>query len=281
MIHTLNCRGALLSLEKPVVMGILNLTPDSFSDGGRYQSISEAINHTGQMLEEGAEIIDIGGYSSRPFAREVSEREELERIYEPTEAIMKAFPEAIISIDTFRSAVARRMLDMGVHIINDISSGNFDDEMMKVVSSYGDVPYIMMHMKGKPKDMQLSPSYDHVFEEVWTFLLQKIERARKAGIRDIVVDPGFGFGKTILHNYQLLGKLDRFTLLRVPVLIGVSRKSMLYKFFDTNPNDVIDMCSVLHNKALEAGVQILRVHDVKEARRVVRLYNYMRENGIV
>ena len=262
-------------------MGILNVTPDSFSDGGKYQGVQAAVAHAGQMLEDGAEIIDIGGYSSRPFAREVSETEELDRLFKIVESVMQAFPQALISIDTFRSGVAKEMLDLGVHMINDISAGNFDTEMMRTVAAYKDVPYIMMHMKGKPEDMQLSPTYEDVFEEVWTFLIDKINLARKTGIRDIIIDPGFGFGKSILHNYQLFGKLDRLSLLEIPVLIGISRKSMLYKFFETSPNDVIDMCSVLHNKALESGVHILRVHDVKEARRVVRLFNYLRENGIV
>jgi dihydropteroate synthase len=277
----LNCRGRLLDLSRPQVMGILNLTPDSFSDGGKYNELASALPRVEQMLQEGATIIDIGGYSSRPFADDVPEEDEWNRIAKITQAVIREFPEAIISIDTFRTGVAEKALDLGAHIINDISAGLPDTGMMQLVSSYRDVPYIMMHMKGNPRSMQLNPNYDNILEEIWDFFVDRINEAREAGIKDIVLDPGYGFGKSLLHNYQLVGELERFTHLDFPILTGISRKSMLYKFFDTEPGDVLEIATALHLKLLEQGSRILRVHDVKEAVRIVNLYNYLEEHGIV
>lgn len=280
MYHSLNCRGNLLSLEQPRVMGILNLTPDSFSDGGKYLKKEAALAQTARMVEEGAELIDIGGYSSRPYAAAVSEEEETERIYTITRMILDRFPETLVSIDTFRSGVARELLNLGAHIINDISAGQLDEQMLHTVAEY-DAPYIAMHMQGTPDTMQDAPHYDQIVTDIYAYFVALVARVRAAGIRDLVLDPGFGFGKTLLHNYTLLGGLQQFLVLDIPLMVGLSRKSMLYKLLHTLPDEVVAPASALHLKALEAGASILRVHDVKEAVQTVRLFTYMREHGIV
>lgn len=272
--YSLNCRGRLLDLSEPKVMGILNLTPDSFSDGGRFNEQDSALLQTEKMLEEGASIIDIGGYSSRPGAADISPIEELGRIEATTIAIIKRFPEAIISIDTFRASVAKQMLEIGIHIINDISAGDLDSEMMATVGSY-QVPYIMMHMKGNPQNMQSNALYEDVVQEVWAYFIRKIEEARSFDITDLVIDPGFGFGKKWQHNYQLLKRMGHFQQLQLPVLAGVSRKSMLYKFLKTTPDEVLPYTTALHLKALEQGANILRTHDVKEAVNMCKIYTFM------
>ncbi|MCB9232622.1 MAG: dihydropteroate synthase [Bacteroidia bacterium] len=276
---TLNFRGKLVSLQRPLVMGVLNLTPDSFSDGGRYNQPEQALAHTRAMLEAGADLIDIGGYSSRPGATDISPQEELDRIYAITAQILQEFPQAIISIDTFRASVARQMLDLGVHAINDISGGQLDPEMYATVARYP-VPYFLMHMQGTPQTMQLNPTYQDVCEEVWDYFVEKINLARAAGIKDIVLDPGFGFGKTVAHNYELLARLANFQEFGLPILIGISRKSMLYKLLQTQPSEVSDLAAVLHFKALEAGARILRVHDVKTAVHTIKLFQYM-QHGVI
>ncbi len=276
--YSLNCRGRLLDLSQAVVMGILNLTPDSFSDGGRYNESDKALAQAEKMLAEGASILDIGGYSSRPGAQDIRPEEELARIEAITVAIMSRFPEAIISIDTFRAAVAQRMLEAGVHIINDISAGDLDPAMMPTVARFG-APYIMMHMKGNPQNMQSKASYGDVVEEVWDYFIHKIEQARAHGIVDLIVDPGFGFGKKWQHNYQLLHRLEHFQQLQLPLLAGISRKSMLYKLLGTTPDDVLPYTTALHLKALEKGAKILRVHDVKEAMNMCKIYTFMRESS--
>lgn len=281
MSFSLNCRGTFLSLDQPLIMGILNLTPDSFSDGGSYGSHLEALDRVGEMLEAGAKIIDVGGYSSRPFAEEVSPEEELARIYKVCEQILIQYPAAILSIDTFRARVAKELLDLGAHIINDISAANLDTEMMDLVASYGNVPYIMMHMQGDPASMQKEPTYKALVPEVQDFFVEKIQEARRAGIKDIVLDPGFGFGKTLQHNYELLFGLDKFQLFDLPLLCGISRKSMMYKFFHTDPTDVLEITTALHLKGLELGANIIRVHDIREAKRIVQLFSYLKDHGIV
>lgn len=278
---TLNCRGRILTLDQARIMGILNLTPDSFSDGGRFNELDQALWHTEAMLKAGAEIIDIGGYSSRPGALDISPEEELQRIEEIGKAILQHFPEALVSVDTFRASVARRMLEIGVHLINDISGGTLDPQMWETLVQFGEVPYILMHMQGSPQNMQENPQYQQVFQEVLTLLAQRVQAARKAGLTDIVIDPGFGFGKTQLHNYQLLGKLELFQQLGVPLLVGISRKSMLYRFFDTDPSDVLPTTTALHLMALQKGARILRVHDVQEAKRVAKLFSYLQVHGII
>lgn len=285
--HNLNLRGTLLPLEKPVVMGILNMTPDSFSDGGSWVGVKEGLLRAEQMLYEGATIVDVGGYSSRPGASHISVSEEINRIKGVVKGIIQEFPKAFVSIDTFRGEVAREMLDLGAHIINDISAGRDihpspnDPGMFEVLQNFPNVPYIMMHMQGTPQDMQSKPEYEDVVEEVWHFFVKKINEAKDAGIKDIIIDPGFGFGKTILHNYQLLGGLGGLSELGMPMMVGLSRKSMLYKLFDTHPTDVLELASILHFKALETGADLLRVHDVKEAVRTVELFQYFIKNGII
>ena len=286
--YSLNCRGRLLSLSEPQVMGILNLTPDSFSDGGQYNRPEQALAHTERMLEAGASVIDIGGFSSRPGAEVVPPEEELRRVVPVVEAILARFPEALLSIDTYRPAVAQHLLDLGVHIINDITAGRgmtddlaADSGMMQLLAGYGDAPYIMMHMQGTPATMQQAPQYEEVNQAIGQFFVDRIRQARALGLKDLVIDPGFGFGKTILHNYQLLHGLPRLVQLDCPVLVGLSRKSMMYKLFDTTPDDVLDLSSALHLQALQAGARLLRVHDVREAVRVVKLYQYWQAHGIV
>lgn len=286
--HTLNCRGRLLSLDTPRIMGILNVTPDSFSDGGAFETVEAALSHTEQMLAEGADIIDIGGASSRPKSEVVMPDEEIRRISPVVEAILAEFPETIVSIDTFYPQVASAMLEVGAHIINDISAGTAlgrlhpsDPDMMQILAQYPNVPYVMMHMKGAPQDMQENPVYEDVVGEVWQFFVEKINQARAAGLRDLIIDPGFGFGKTILHNYQLWGGLAQFREAGLPVLVGLSRKSMLYKLLQTEPRDVMAAASALHFQALQAGAQLLRVHDVKEAKQTVKVFSYLRTHEII
>lgn len=281
MSFSLNCRGHLLDLKRPQIMGILNLTPDSFSDGGSYDSDQAAIDRVGEMLELGARIIDVGGYSSRPFADEVSSQGELDRIYKVCESILKHFPDTLLSIDTFRTSVAKPLLDLGAHIINDISAANLDPEMMELVAAYGDVPYIMMHMQGEPRSMQKDPQYKDLIPDIQDFFVEKIRAAREAGIKDLVLDPGFGFGKRQEHNYQLLYELEKFQLFELPLLCGISRKSMMYKFFDTDSGDVLEITTALHLKALELGANIIRVHDIREANRIVQLFSYLQDHGII
>lgn len=279
-IYSLNCRGKLLDLGVPKVMGILNLTPDSFSDGGRYNNMSSAIKRVEEMMEEGADIIDIGGYSSRPYSEDISVEDELSRIEDITIEILRNYPDAVVSIDTFRSKVAKRMLDVGVHMINDISAGGIDPEILDVVGKEK-VPYVMMHMKGTPQTMQMDPHYDALIDEILEFLCQRIFKAIETGIQDIVIDPGFGFGKTIQHNYRLLAGLNSFTYLHRPILVGISRKSMIYKLLDTSADDVVEISTALHLQALLRGANILRVHDVKAAKRIVNICEYMKKNGTV
>lgn len=256
-------------------MGILNLTPDSFSDGGQYVTVGAALQQAERMLRDGASILDIGGASSRPGAQAVSAEEEWGRIGETLKAIVKSFPEAILSIDTYRASVARRALDCGAHLINDISAGLMDAEMLAVVGAERDVPYILMHMQGEPTTMQQKPQYVDVVGEVYAFLNARIVAARAAGITDLVVDPGFGFGKQLGHNYELFRNLDKFRVLGLPVLVGISRKSMVYKLYATEPEDVLEITTALHLRALGAGATILRVHDVRPAFRAVQMHHYL------
>ena len=271
---SLNCRGRVLSLEVPKVMGILNLTPDSFSDGGKFCTPEKALFQVEKMLSEGANIIDIGGYSTRPNAENISAAQELDRIYDITHTLLTTFPSAIFSVDTFRSAVAEEMLKLGVHIVNDVSGGTDDAKMFETVAKY-DAPYILMHKQGTPQTMQINPHYENVVEEIWQFFVTQVSKARAAGIKDVVLDVGFGFGKTIEHNYTLVNSLERFRLLNLPILMGISRKSMLYKLFGILPNEVLSLATALHLQGLQAGAKILRVHDVKEAVQVVKVYEML------
>ncbi len=272
--QTLNCRGRLLSLASPLVMGVLNLTPDSFFDGGRYTSSATILAQVEKMLAEGADIIDIGGMSSRPGAVLISEEEELLRVLPAVESALKAFPDIIISIDTVRSGVARRCIEAGCHIINDISAGRLDEKMYAAVAELG-VPYILMHMQGKPESMQDKPIYNDVTEDVLDFLIAEVGKLRALNIKDIILDPGFGFGKTLENNYELLANLHTFKILDLPILCGLSRKSMIWKLLNIKPEDALNGSTALHMVALQQGSRILRVHDVKAAREVIRLWEQL------
>lgn len=234
---TINCKGQLIDLSNPKVMGILNITPDSFFDGGKYKDEAAILNQVEKMLNDGATFIDIGAYSSRPGAKHISEEEELARSLPVVELILKNFPKAIISIDTFRSAVAKASIENGAHLINDISAGNMDENMFQTVAEL-QVPYIMMHMKGTPQTMQQNPTYENVTTEVMQYFAEKIFALRKLGVNDIITDVGFGFGKTIDHNYELLNNLELFQSLEVPTLVGVSRKSMIHKLLNSSADDI-------------------------------------------
>lgn len=269
---TINCNGQLIDLTTPKVMGILNLTPNSFFDGGRYKSHEEILSKVEKMLNDGATFIDIGAYSSKPNADFVSEAEELERIVPIVELILKQFPETILSIDTFRSEVAKACIENGAAIINDISAGNLDEKMLETVAKYN-VPYIMMHMKGTPQTMQSMTNYGNIVKEILFYFSEKISKARSLGINDLIVDPGFGFAKTLEQNYEVLQKLELFKILELPLLAGVSRKSMIYKTLASSADEALNGTTVLNTIALTKGAKILRVHDVKEAMETVTLFN--------
>ncbi len=276
---TLNCHGQLLDLSKPVVMGILNVTPDSFFDGGRHATGNDALQQVEKMLRHGAAMIDVGGASSRPGAEEVSLEEELSRVLPVIHSIATAFPETILSVDTWRSKVAREAVAAGASIVNDISAGRFDTDLYSSVAEMG-VPYVLMHMQGVPKDMQQRPHYEDVVTEVLDFFLVEIGRLRRLGVRDIVLDPGFGFGKTVEHNYRLLNNLDTFSAVTgLPVLAGISRKSMICKVLKVNPEHALNGTTALHMVALQQGARILRAHDVREAMEVIRLWETLEANN--
>ena len=266
----ISCKGKLTDLTTPKIMGILNLTPDSFYDGGLYNNTDRALAQTEKMLLEGATFIDIGGASSKPGAVEISTDEELARVLPVIEEIHKTFPETIISIDTYRSDVAKLAVAAGAAMVNDISGGKLDAKMLKTVGALG-VPYIAMHMKGTPQNMQEKPSYDNIMTEIRSFFAAKIDAAHKAGIHDVIIDPGFGFGKTLEHNYSLLKNLSSIKMNGIPLLIGVSRKSMIYKLLQAEVTEALNGTTVLNTVALQQGAQILRVHDVKEAHQAVQL----------
>lgn len=268
---TLNCNGTLLSLEKPIVMGILNVTPDSFFDGGKYSSNALILRQVEKMLNEGAAIIDIGGVSSKPGATFVAETEEIARVLPVLEAINKEFSAAILSVDTWRASVAKASVEAGASIINDISGGQYDENLFETVGKL-QVPFVLMHIKGTPETMQNKPEYENLKEEILTYFVEKIEKLRHFGVKDIVLDVGFGFGKSIDDNYDLLKNLHVFNLLGLPQLVGISRKSMIYKYLDITPQEALSATSALHLAALQQGAKILRAHDVKEAVEVVKLF---------
>jgi len=272
---SINCKGQLLNLSRPVVMGILNVTPDSFYDGGKYAEIATILQQAEKMLREGAALLDIGGASSRPGAVEVSEAEEMQRMVPGVEAILKEFPNALISVDTWRSSVARAAVDAGACIVNDISASSLDPKMFETVANL-EVPYILMHMQGSPKTMQQNPHYEEVVTDVLDFFIQKTAVLRGLGVKDIVLDPGFGFGKTVEHNYALLKNLHVFqNVLGLPVLAGISRKSMICKPLGIKPAAALNGTTALHMVALQQGANILRAHDVREAVEVVKLWELL------
>ncbi len=271
---TLNARGTILSLHQPLVMGVINLTADSFYSGSRAAHVDSALQKAEQMLEEKADILDLGAMSSKPGASISHAEDELSSLIPAIESIIKHFPQAILSIDTIHSQVAREAVAAGAHIINDISAGTFDSDMLSVVANL-EVPYIMMHMKGLPGDMQLNPTYGDVTAEILAFFTERLQKAKQAGIRDIVLDPGFGFGKTISHNFTLLAQLEAFQLFDLPVLAGLSRKSMVWRTLDISADEALNGTTALHMVALQNKADILRVHDVKEARQVVTLFRQL------
>lgn len=267
---TLNCNGTLLDLSTPKVMGVLNLTPDSFFDGGAFQLEEKIIAQVTKMIAEGAVIIDVGAYSSKPNAEDVSVAEEKKRLLPVVKLLVKEFPNLVLSIDTFRAEVANSAINEGAAIVNDISAGGLDATMFKTVADLK-VPYIMMHMRGNPKTMQTLTNYENLTQEVIYYFSEKIKEARDLGISDLVVDPGFGFAKTREQNFELLNKLELLSILDAPLLAGVSRKSMIYKTLNTTPQEALNGTSVLNTIALQKGAKILRVHDVKEAVEAVKL----------
>ncbi|MDO4229714.1 MAG: dihydropteroate synthase [Capnocytophaga sp.] len=268
---TINCKGELISLYKPKVMGILNITPDSFFQGSRVTD-ADVLNRTEQMLTEGADFIDIGGYSTRPNASEVTQNEELLRVIPIVKSLVRHFPQIRLSIDTFRSEVARQALSEGACIVNDISAGQLDERMWEVVATY-QVPYIAMHLVGTPQTMQQHTSYENIITEMVYYFSEKKAKAQKFGINDFIIDPGLGFSKTLDQNYEILRHLNLFTQLDVPILIGASRKSMLYKLLGITQDDALNATSVVNTIALMKGASILRVHDVKQAKECVEIFN--------
>jgi dihydropteroate synthase len=269
---TLNIRGKLLDLSRPAVMGILNITPDSFYEGSRMQSEDALLTKAGQMLAEGATMIDIGGYSTRPGAKEVGETEEAERVQAAVEPLTKNFPELIISVDTFRSQVAKRAIETGAHIVNDVSGGNLDAEMFEVVAALR-VPYILMHMRGTPQTMNTLTTYNELIPDILKDLKGKLDELRSMGVADIIVDPGFGFAKNIDQNFQLMKHLSEFHLLGCPLLVGISRKATIYKTLKITAEEALNGTTVLNTLALQQGASILRVHDVKPAVEAVKLWS--------
>lgn len=269
-MFTLNCKGRLLVIDKPIVMGIINATPDSFYSDSRQLNTDAVLKKAEQMLKEGATILDIGGQSTRPGSEKLTAAEELKRLIAPIEAIYANFPDAFISIDTYYSLVAKEAVSSGASIVNDISAGSMDAEMISTVASLN-VPYVLMHMQGTPQTMQQEPIYDNVTKEILDFFIQKTDEIRKAGLKDIIIDPGFGFGKTIQHNFELLRNLSVFKMLNSPVLLGISRKSFIYKTLSVSVEDSLNGTTALHSTGLLNGASILRVHDVKEAVETINL----------
>jgi len=269
---TINCKGTLVDLTSPKVMGILNITPDSFFDGGKYKNESDILTHTEKMLSNGATFIDVGAYSSRPGAKHISEEEELKRIVPVINLLVKNFPEIIISVDTFRSKIAQETINYGAAIVNDISGGKMDDKMFETVAKL-QVPYILMHMLGTPQNMQKNPVYKDVTKEIISFFAAQIQKLHQLKLNDIIIDVGFGFGKTIDHNFEILKNLSLFKNLDAPILAGISRKSMLYKTLDISAQEALNATTSANTIAILNGANILRVHDVKEAVEAVKIVN--------
>lgn len=273
----INVNGQLMDLSQPRVMGILNITPDSFYTDSRKQTEKDIIARIHQILDEGGDFIDIGAYSSRPDASDVSPKEEMERLKYGLEILRNECPEAVVSVDTFRADVAKMCVEeYGAALINDIAAGQMDPEMFSTIARLK-VPYIMMHMQGTPQNMQKNPHYDNPVKEIILYFAEKIEKLRASGVKDLIIDPGFGFGKTLAHNYEILDKLEELQMFQLPILIGVSRKSMVYKLLGGGPEDALNGTTALHAIALMKGARILRVHDVKAATETVRIFQALKE----
>ena len=269
-MKTINCKGNLIDLSTPKVMGVINLTPDSFYDGGKLTSEKEILLQANKMLQEGATFLDLGAYSSRPGAQFVSEKEEIHRLLPVIKILLNEFPETLLSIDTFRSNVANESIYAGASLINDISAGTLDDHMFKIIAQH-QVPYVMMHMRGTPETMMQNTDYTDLTKEVIYYFSERIAKARSFGINDLIADPGFGFSKTLDQNYELFNDLELFSYLNVPLLIGISRKSMIQKKIKTTAADSLNGTTALHAIAIQKGASILRVHDVKEAFETINL----------
>ena len=270
-MFTLNCKGRLLAIDKPIVMGIINVTPDSFYKKSRMEHVDAALHQAAKMMTEGAVILDIGGQSTRPGSERISAQEESERLLPVIESIHKNFPEAIISADTFYASVAENSIMAGASIINDISGGTIDENMLPTAGKFS-VPYICMHMQGRPETMQQNPAYENVTREILDFFIAQVEKCRQQNINDIIIDPGFGFGKTTSHNFQLLKDLSIFRILEKPVLAGLSRKGIIYKTLNITAEESLNGTTALNMIALLNGANILRVHDVREAVETIRLF---------
>lgn len=273
---TINCKGKLLDLSQPKIMGILNLTPDSFYDGGQNAEISKVLKKVESMLHDGMDILDLGGQSSRPNAEMIGADKEMKRILPFLQEILKHFPEILISVDTFWSRVAKESISHGATIINDISAGSIDDSMFETIAEL-QVPYVLMHMQGNPQNMQQNPTYENVITEVNQFFSHKILELQKLQVNDIILDAGYGFGKTMQHNFQLLKHQELLGFGDYPILTGVSRKSMIYKILNIKPQEALNGTTALHILALQNGANILRVHDVKEAKECIKLYHFYKD----
>lgn len=271
----INCNGNLIDLTTPKVMGILNVTPNSFYDGGKHKEINSIIHQVDKMISEGADFIDIGAYSSKESAEFVSEEEEIKRLVPIVKSLVDTFPNIILSVDTFRAQVAKASVENGVAMVNDIAAGLLDDKMLETVAELK-VPYIMMHMRGNPQTMQSLTQYDDIVKEMIFYFSERIQKARSFGISDIIIDPGFGFAKTLEQNYEVLHKMELFEMLELPILVGVSRKSMIYKVLENSPQEALNGTSVLNTIALQKGAKILRVHDVKEAVECIKLVSKLK-----
>ncbi len=271
----INCNGKLIDISTPKVMGILNVTPNSFYDGGKHKEINSIIHQVNKMLSEGADFIDIGAYSSKPSAEFVSEEEEIKRLVPIVKSLVEMFPNIVLSVDTFRAQVAKASVENGVAMVNDIAAGLLDDKMLETVAELK-VPYIMMHMRGNPQTMQSLTDYNDIVKEMIFYFSERIQKARSFGISDIVIDPGFGFAKTLEQNYEVLHKMELFSILELPILVGVSRKSMIYKVLENSPQEALNGTSVLNTIALQKGAKILRVHDVNEAVECIKLVSKLK-----
>lgn len=275
--YTINVKGQLIDLSEPQVMGILNVTPDSFFSGSRKQTETEIRERVAEIFNEGASMIDVGAYSSRPDADDISPEEEMSRLRRGLKIVREMYPEAVVSVDTFRADVARMCVEeYGADIINDISGGNMDSRMFSTVAELG-VPYILMHMKGTPQTMQQSPQYDDLMKDILLYFAERVQQLRDLGQKDIIIDPGFGFAKTLNHNYELMQQLDKLGIFELPVLVGISRKSMIYRLLGGTPADALNGTTTLNTIALLKGASILRVHDVKECVEVVNIVKKMKE----
>lgn len=273
---SINLGGRLISIERPMVMGILNVTPDSFYDGGKYLAEKEIVERVTEIVSEGGDFVDIGGFSTRPGADQVSVEEEMGRVLPAVRAVKKHFPQLPVSIDTFRSEIVKRVIeDVGACIVNDISGGGFDDNMFETVAGLG-VPYILMHIQGTPSTMQKKPVYNDVVQDIIFYFSERVKMMKLLGVKDIILDPGFGFGKTLEHNYELINSLDAFKILELPIMVGISRKSMIWKLLGVTSQESLNGSTVLNTISLAGGADILRVHDVKAAVEAIKIVEKVR-----